>query len=182
MTERETVANLRRQIAETRHQLGATVEELAGKTDVRGRARARAAEYRDPADAKTDQLRSTAAQAGHTVQEKALHAGHNVQEKALHAGHNVQEKALHAGHTPEHRVPATMRRPMSFAARNPRPVVIVGAAGVVLVAAGLLGRRCMKHSRATTHRPGPAEGVQPAPAPVCAEVTAGTAAPADRGR
>ena len=145
MTERETAANLRRQIAETRHQLGATVEELAGKTDVRGRARARAADFRDRAGAMTVQLRSTAAQAGHTVQEKALHAGHNVQEKALHAGHNVQEKALHAGHTAEHRVPATMRRPMSFAARNPRPVVIVGAAGVVLVAAGLLGRRWMKH-------------------------------------
>ena len=123
MTERETVTQLRRQIAETRHQLGATVEELAGKTDVRGRARARAADFRDRAGAMTVQLRSTAAQAGHTV----------------------HEKALQAGHTAEHRVPARMREPVQFAARHPRPVVIVSAAGVVLVAAGLLGRRWTRH-------------------------------------
>ncbi|MEU1055237.1 DUF3618 domain-containing protein [Streptomyces sp. NPDC005876] len=62
---------LRRQIEETRSRLGDTVEELAAKTDVKGRAKARAADLRDRAGAMTVQLRSTAAQAGHTVQEKA---------------------------------------------------------------------------------------------------------------
>ncbi|SDG53595.1 MULTISPECIES: DUF3618 domain-containing protein [Streptomyces] len=52
------------QIEETRGKLGDTVAELAGKTDVKGRARARAEDLRDRAGAMTVQLRSTAARAG----------------------------------------------------------------------------------------------------------------------
>lgn len=55
---------LRRQIEQTRHQLGDTVEELAGKMDVKGRARARAEELRDRAGAMKVQMRSSAAHAG----------------------------------------------------------------------------------------------------------------------
>ncbi|MFI6853732.1 DUF3618 domain-containing protein [Streptomyces sp. NPDC050416] len=64
---------LRQQIERTRGELGNTVEELAGKADVKGRARARAADLRDKAGAMTVQLRSSAAQAGHTVHDKATH-------------------------------------------------------------------------------------------------------------
>ncbi|MEU4654341.1 DUF3618 domain-containing protein [Streptomyces sp. NPDC023723] len=59
---------LRRQIEETRGRLGGTVGELAGRTDVKGRAKARAADLRDKAGAMTVQLRSSAAQAGHAVE------------------------------------------------------------------------------------------------------------------
>ncbi|GGV79381.1 DUF3618 domain-containing protein [Streptomyces griseoloalbus] len=55
---------LRRQIEQTRHELGDTVEELAGKMDVKGRARARADDLRDRAGAMTVQMRSSAAHAG----------------------------------------------------------------------------------------------------------------------
>ncbi|WP_406728162.1 DUF3618 domain-containing protein [Streptomyces sp. GD-15H] len=55
---------LRRQIEQTRHELGDTVEQLAGKMDVKGRALARAEELRDKAGAMTVQLRSNAAGAG----------------------------------------------------------------------------------------------------------------------
>ncbi|MFF7858568.1 DUF3618 domain-containing protein [Streptomyces sp. NPDC007904] len=55
---------LRRQIEQTRHELGDTVEQLAGKMDVKGRARARADDLRDKAGAMTVQLRSGAVQAG----------------------------------------------------------------------------------------------------------------------
>jgi hypothetical protein len=55
---------LRRQIEETRGALGDTVEELAGKADVKGRARARAEDLRDRAGAVSVQLRSTAVRAG----------------------------------------------------------------------------------------------------------------------
>ncbi|MDQ0786286.1 hypothetical protein QFZ64_001783 [Streptomyces sp. B3I8] len=55
---------LRLQIEETRGKLGDTVEELAGKVDVKGRARARAEDLRDRAGAVTVQLRSTAARVG----------------------------------------------------------------------------------------------------------------------
>ncbi|GAA2563014.1 MULTISPECIES: DUF3618 domain-containing protein [Streptomyces] len=57
---------LRRQIEQTRHELGDTVEQLAGKMDVKGRARARADDLRDKAGAMTVQLRSSAAHAGRT--------------------------------------------------------------------------------------------------------------------
>lgn len=55
---------LRRQIERTRHELGVTVEELAGKMDVKGRAKARADELRDRAGAMKVQMRSSAAHAG----------------------------------------------------------------------------------------------------------------------
>ncbi|MEU0286000.1 DUF3618 domain-containing protein [Streptomyces sp. NPDC005908] len=55
---------LRREIERTRHELGDTVEELAGKMDVKARARARADELRDRAGAMTVQMRSSAAHAG----------------------------------------------------------------------------------------------------------------------
>ncbi|MFF5157193.1 DUF3618 domain-containing protein [Streptomyces sp. NPDC000348] len=55
---------LRRQIERTRHELGDTVEELAGKMDIRGRVRARADDLRDRAGAMTVQMRSSAAHAG----------------------------------------------------------------------------------------------------------------------
>ncbi|MFF8035413.1 DUF3618 domain-containing protein [Streptomyces sp. NPDC016626] len=55
---------LRREIERTRHELGDTVAELAGKMDIKGRARARADDFRDRAGAMTVQLRSSAAHAG----------------------------------------------------------------------------------------------------------------------
>ncbi|MCQ9182291.1 DUF3618 domain-containing protein [Streptomyces sp. IBSBF 2953] len=95
----KAAADLRRQIEQTRHQLGETVEELAARADVRGRARARAADLRDRAGAMSVQLRSSAAEAGRHMQERANRAGHAVQGRASRAGHATQERASRAGHT-----------------------------------------------------------------------------------
>ncbi|WP_329408629.1 DUF3618 domain-containing protein [Streptomyces sp. NBC_00704] len=114
----KAAADLRRQIEQTRHQLGETVEELAAKADVRGRARARAADLRDRAGAMSVQLRSSAAEAGrhmhdranragHAVQERAGRAGHATQERAGRAGHAVQETAARAGHSVQERAVRT---------------------------------------------------------------------------
>ncbi|MEU4491661.1 DUF3618 domain-containing protein [Streptomyces purpurascens] len=103
---------LRRQIERTRSELGNTVEELAGKADVKGRARARAADLRDKAGAMTVQLRSSAVEAGHTVQDRATHAGPRPVRNAVQAG-----------------------------LRHPRPVLVVGAAAGAVVAVGVLRRR-----------------------------------------
>ncbi|WP_405524303.1 DUF3618 domain-containing protein [Streptomyces canus] len=150
---------LRRQIERTRSELGDTVEELAGKMDVKGRARARAADLRDKAGAMTVQLRSSAAQAGHTVHDRATQAGHKVQDKAAKTGHQVQDKAartghqvhdrtLRAGHVTQDRASQTSAalerrtgrsvpgpaRPLVLAAvRHPRPVLIIGAAVAAVV-------------------------------------------------
>lgn len=94
---------LRRQIEQTRGELGNTVAELAGKADVKGRAQARAADLKDKAGAMTVQLRSSAVQAGHALQDRATRAGHVVQDRASHAGHVVQDRATHAGHVVQDR-------------------------------------------------------------------------------
>ncbi|MET9453631.1 DUF3618 domain-containing protein [Streptomyces canus] len=139
---------LRRQIERTRSELGDTVEELAGKMDVKGRARARAADLRDKAGAMTVQLRSSAAQAGHTVHDRATHAGHKVQDKAVKSGHKVQDRTLQAGHVTqgkasqtsaalerraERSVPQPARPLVLAAVRHPRPALIVGAALAAVV-------------------------------------------------
>ncbi|EFL31306.1 alanine-rich protein [Streptomyces viridochromogenes DSM 40736] len=104
---------LRQQIERTRNELGDTVEELAGKADVKGRARARAADLRDKAGAMTVQLRSSAAQAGHTVQDKATHTG-----------------------------PRPVRSVVRAGMRHPGPVLVAGAAaGAAVVAVEVLRRR-----------------------------------------
>ncbi|MEV0181485.1 DUF3618 domain-containing protein [Streptomyces sp. NPDC050625] len=92
---------LRQQLDQTRSQPGDTAEGLTDKGDLKGRARARAADLRDKAGAMTVQLRSGAAQAGHTVQDRAAHA--------------------------------------------PRSVLLVGAAGAAVVAAGALRHRSHGH-------------------------------------
>ncbi|WP_324785470.1 DUF3618 domain-containing protein [Streptomyces sp. H51] len=134
---------LRRQIEQTRGQLGDTVAELAGRIDVKGRAQARAADLRDKAGAMTVQLRSTAAQAGHKVHDTATAAGHRVHDRALAAGHTAQERALRAGHTAQERtaetghalerkaergVPWPARPVVTAAVRHPRPALVIGAA------------------------------------------------------
>jgi hypothetical protein len=139
---------LREQIERTRSQLGDTVEELAGKMDVKGRARARAADLRDKAGAMTVQLRSTAAQAGHTAHDKAAQARHTVQDKATQAGHKIQDRATRTGHQTqdratktghelrhraEHGVPQPARPLVRAAIRHPRPALVIGAALAAVV-------------------------------------------------
>ncbi|MBX9393420.1 DUF3618 domain-containing protein [Streptomyces sp. TRM72054] len=145
---------LRRQIAQTRSQLGDTIEELAAKADVKGRARARGADLKDKAGAMTVQLRGSAAHAGHAVQGKAAQAGHAVQGRAVEATHAVQGRAAKASHAVQGRVARAseavehggMPRPVRTVAqaglRHPRPVLVAGAvAGAVIVAAAVLRRR-----------------------------------------
>ncbi|MCW8099320.1 DUF3618 domain-containing protein [Streptomyces tauricus] len=138
---------LRRQIEETRSQLGDTVEELAAKADVKGRAKARGAELKGKASDAGHTVQGKAVQAGHVVQEKATEAGHVVQEKATEAGHVVQEKASWVGHAVQERVPQPVRDAATAVVqagrRNPKPVLIAGAG--VVVAAGLLRRRHNGH-------------------------------------
>jgi hypothetical protein len=120
---------LRRQIEQTRSQLGDTVEELAARVDIKGRARARAADLRDKAGAMTVQLRSSAAQAGHTVHHRALRAGHTVQGKASRTGALV-----------EHRTPRPVGDVVRSGLRGPRPVLVAAALVGLVVVAGAVRR------------------------------------------
>ncbi|MGV9453462.1 DUF3618 domain-containing protein [Streptomyces sp. NPDC003635] len=121
---------LRRQIQQTRKQLGGTVQELAEKADVKGRARARAADLKDRAGAMTVQLRSS-----------AVHAGHSAQDTATRAGHTVHDQATRAGHAMEHRVPLRFRSAFRAGQRHPRPVLVAAAAVGALIAVQAMRRR-----------------------------------------
>ncbi|KOX45916.1 DUF3618 domain-containing protein [Streptomyces ardesiacus] len=101
---------LRRQIEQTRGELGDTVEELAGKADVKGRAKARAADLKDRAGAMTVHLRSSA---GHTVRGGAGRAD-----------------------PPSQRARGAVRAGLG----HPRAVLVAGAAAGVAVAASLVRR------------------------------------------
>jgi hypothetical protein len=132
---------LRQQIEQTRRLLGDTVEELAAKADVKGRARARAAGLRDRAGELTVQLRSSAAHVGHRAQERATGAGHRVHERVAHAGHGAREAPGPPGRPPGRSVQGRVRGAVQTCRRNPRPLMIVGVAGAAVLAAGLLMRR-----------------------------------------
>ncbi|MEV2191494.1 DUF3618 domain-containing protein [Streptomyces phaeochromogenes] len=144
---------LRREIQETRGQLGDTVEELAAKADVKARARARGAELKGKASEAGHAVQDKATEAGHVVQGKAVEAGHVVQDKAVQAGHVVQSRATRAGHAVQDNVPLPVRTAVTNAVqagkRHPRPVLIAGAG--VVVAAGLLRRRHNGHRHNGRH-------------------------------
>ncbi|WP_217143065.1 DUF3618 domain-containing protein [Streptomyces sp. AC627_RSS907] len=136
---------LRQQIEQTRSQLGDTVEELAGKADVKGRAKARVADLRDKAGAVTTQLRGSAAQAGHTAQDKVSGAGHAVQARASRAGHAARGRAGQAGHAAGRRVPGRLRGAVRTGLGHPRALLVAGAAAGVVAAVGVSLRR--RHGR-----------------------------------
>ncbi|MEV6884703.1 DUF3618 domain-containing protein [Streptomyces sp. NPDC051135] len=126
---------LRQQIERTRGELGDTVEELAGKADVKGRAKARAADLRDKAGAMTVQLRSSAAHAGHAVQDKAGRAGHAAQDKVpgRDGGRRHTASSGRAG--------GAVRAGLG----HPRAVLVAGAVAGVVLGASLVRRRHHGH-------------------------------------
>ncbi|MBZ6197766.1 DUF3618 domain-containing protein [Streptomyces olivaceus] len=126
---------LRRQIEQTRGQLGDTVEELAGKADVKGRAKARAADLKDKAGAMTVQLRSSAAHAGHAVQSRAGRGGQPVEDRT--AG----SRGATEWHPPRERRRGAVRAGLG----RSRTVLVAGVTAGAVVAAGLVRRR--RHGR-----------------------------------
>ncbi|MFI1091615.1 DUF3618 domain-containing protein [Streptomyces sp. NPDC020917] len=95
------MAELERQIAETREQLGQTVEELAAKMDVPGRAKAKASEtatwFRQSAQRAEDRTRAAAAQAADRVKHGAGHGGRHGRHAAGRGGKGTAEEAPAAG-------------------------------------------------------------------------------------
>ncbi|MGW3988675.1 DUF3618 domain-containing protein [Streptomyces sp. NPDC004830] len=61
---------VRDQVERTRQELGRTVEALAAKTDIRGRAQEKAAEVKEQAAAKAGELKAEAVRATSRVQDK----------------------------------------------------------------------------------------------------------------
>ncbi len=79
-------AELRQEIEQTREQLGETVEQLAAKTDVKGRARAKAAELAGRAKSTTAQARMQAATQVSTVRGQLAGKTAGARQKATAVG------------------------------------------------------------------------------------------------
>jgi hypothetical protein len=107
-----TPEELRGQIAEARERLGATVEELAAKADLRSRARHKAAEAKE-------HMQQTVHHTAEQMRDSAAHAAHRVQERSQEQVHTAMAKAAQIG-------------------RHPVPVAVTG--GVVALAVGLAVR------------------------------------------
>lgn len=131
------------QLRSTASQAGYHMQERAGRAGHAVQERASRAGHAAQAKAgHTAQGRG--GRARHAVQDAAARVGRTAQDHALHARHDLRDDVARAGRTAERSAPAPVREPVRFALRHPRPVVIVGAAAVALVAAGVIGRRRAK--------------------------------------
>ncbi|MFD8572620.1 DUF3618 domain-containing protein [Streptomyces sp. NPDC059639] len=72
---------LRERVERTRAELGDTVEALAAKADVKGRAKDRAAQVKDQATAKADALRAQTTDTVDAVRTKVSDIAHQAQDK-----------------------------------------------------------------------------------------------------
>ncbi|MET7608382.1 DUF3618 domain-containing protein [Streptomyces avermitilis] len=134
---------LRKQIEQTRHELGETVEDLAAKTDVKARAQEKATALKEQAGAKaaelTGQVKAKAAETAHLVQDKLPDP---VKDKATAAAEQVKAKAGQAGQVWQDKAPEPVRakahQGVEAARANRTALIVVGS---VAVAAWLLLRR-----------------------------------------
>ncbi|MFE1441430.1 DUF3618 domain-containing protein [Streptomyces sp. NPDC058739] len=125
---------LREHVEDVRGDLGRTVQALAAKTDVKARARQKAAEVKHQAAEKAGQLRTKAADVTHTVEDRVAHP---VKDKAGQVSRQARAKTARAGRLLGDRTPEPVRRTAVQGARalRGRGVVVLTAAagGAVLV-------------------------------------------------
>jgi uncharacterized protein DUF3618 len=132
---------LRQEIEQTRERLGATVEQLAAKTDVKGRARAKAAGLTGQVKGKTAQLRAKAAERSLGVRGQVAGKTEVARQKAEAAGGTakaqLQARAAPVWQAAPEPVRRTAATGASMAQRRPVPLAAAAAALV----AGFLALR-----------------------------------------
>lgn len=127
-------AEMREQVEQTRHELGGTVEALADKTDVKARAREKAADVREQAAVRTGELKAKAAEAASRVQDRLPDS---VKDTAARAAGQVRAKAAQAEQVVQvvqEKTPEPVLQKASSAARAARE-----NRKLLLAAAGLTG-------------------------------------------
>jgi cytoskeletal protein RodZ len=124
----ETIAQARAQVEQAREELGETVEALAHKADVKGRAHDKADEVRARAESAAEQLRARAAPTAEQVRAKVAPAAEQVRAKVAPAAEQARAKAAPTALQVRDRVQEI-----------PRPM-LAGAVGAVLLAALVVRR------------------------------------------
>ena len=123
---------LRSDIAQTREELGDTVEALAAKTDVKARARERVEELKSTAFAKRDELTAKVKDAtpgGNGGGAAAAGGGEGGAPGSASTASSAQVKAKEAS-----------QQAMTFARQNPIPVAVAGGVLLGFLVARATGR------------------------------------------
>ncbi|MGW6534486.1 DUF3618 domain-containing protein [Streptomyces sp. NPDC055051] len=133
-----TPEQLREQVEHTREQLGRTVEALAGKADIKGQTKAKAAEVKEQAVEQaallTGRLRDTSSQAAELIKDKTPDP---VVDQVTHAAAQARDGAAHVGRMVAENTPDPVRRKAASAGAAARagrgPLLAVAALAVLLV-------------------------------------------------
>ncbi|MEV0612959.1 DUF3618 domain-containing protein [Nonomuraea sp. NPDC050404] len=135
--------DVRRDIKETRRQMGETVSELAGKADVKGRASHAAETARDKAGHAAESARDKAGHAAESAKEMASHAAETARDKAADAAEVVRHKASEVAVKVREGTPEQVKDATAEARK--RPVMLIMVAGAVTA---FVVRRMMRRRRA----------------------------------
>lgn len=136
---------LRQEIEQTRGELGETVEQLVAKTDVKGRARAKAARLTGQVKSKTAQVRAKAAEVSAGVRGQLAGRTEMARQKAAAAGGTaktqIQARAAPVWQAAPEPVRRTAATGASVAKQRRVPLM---AAGAALIAGFLALRKWRK--------------------------------------
>lgn len=134
-------AELRLEIEQTREQLGETVEQLAAKTDVKGRARAKAAELAGQAKSTTAQARAQATTQVGSVRGQLAGKSAMTRQKLVAAG-GAAKTQLQARAAPvREATPEPLRRAVAMGSSTAQQRrVPLGMAAVTLIAGYVMFR------------------------------------------
>lgn len=91
--------DIRRDIEQTREEMGDTVEALAVKADVKGRAEERADEVKEQARAKAEEVRERVSEAAAQAADAAPESAQQAAQQAAHAAQHGFEQAVAATRT-----------------------------------------------------------------------------------
>jgi hypothetical protein len=134
-------AELRQEIERTREQLGETVEQLAAKTDVKGRARAKATELAGRARRTAAQARTQAATQVSTVRGQLAGKSTGGRQKATAVGGTVKSQLQAKAAPVREATPEPVRRAVAKGASTAQQRrVPVAMAAVTLIAGYLVFR------------------------------------------
>ena len=141
----DDVQQVEQEIERTREQLGETVEQLAAKADVKGRARAKAAEVSERVKSKTSQAQNEVASGAENVRSQLVAKTAAARQKAISAGgagkDQLQGRTATVVTPVWEAAPEPLRRSVARGASTARQhrVPLAVAAGVVI--AGYLAIR-----------------------------------------
>jgi cobalamin biosynthesis Mg chelatase CobN len=118
---------LRHEIEQTREQLGETVEQLAAKTDVKSRARAKAAAVTGRVKDKTAQIRAKAGDGGAGVRSQAAGKTAQARQQATAAKNQIQARAAGAWQAAPDGVRRTAAKAAGTASQRRVPLAVAAA-------------------------------------------------------